>query len=118
MQFRATILPQKCYERSVMTPVFVSADVPQKEADTRCAVNIMHKCRRDRANTKSKGNGREPPSRTDPFAHQITWDFKDNIRDKEDREHFVVIIAHKAKILVEASQLGVSCSGVSRLKSE
>lgn len=74
----------------------------------------MHKCRRNRTNTKPKGNGWEPPAGSDPFAHQIAWDFKDDIRDKEDREHFVVIKAYQSKILVEASQLGISCSGVSR----
>lgn len=70
----------------------------------------MDKSRGDRTDAESQCYRWKPPSRPDPFAHEITGDLKNNIRDKEDREHGVVIIAYETKILVKAGQFSVTYS--------
>jgi hypothetical protein len=68
----------------------------------------MDECGTNGANAKPKSNGREEPSWTDDFAAYVGWNLKDDIRDVENRQDFVVVVSGQVKILFESHDLGVT----------
>jgi len=62
----------------------------------------------DGAGSKSERDGGNIPTGADPFAQDVGGDFKDDVRDVEDREKSIVIVAREAEIFLEARQLGIS----------
>jgi hypothetical protein len=80
----------------------------EKEPHARSAVDVGHECGTDRADTKAKREKGNVPPWAEPFAGHVGRDFEEDIRDIEDGENFVVVIASQAKIGLETSQLCVT----------
>ena len=73
-------------------------------------MDVVHKSGADGADTETEGDGRDVPPRADPFAGHVGRNFEDDVGDIEDGENLIVVVAFQAKILLETSQLGVTCN--------
>jgi hypothetical protein len=60
------------------------------------------------SNAKADRNGRDEPARTPPFADDVGRDLEDDVRDVEDGQDGVVIVALHAEILLETCQTSVA----------
>ena len=60
------------------------------------------------SNAKADRNGRDEPARTPPFADDVGRDLEDYVRDVEDGQDGVVIVALHAEILLETCQTSVA----------
>ena len=52
------------------------------------------------------------PAGAHPFANKVRWDFENDVRDVEDGDDGVVVIALHAEVFIETSNFGVSCEQV------
>lgn len=62
-------------------------------------------------NTKAKRSGWNKPTRTNPFAGHVRRDFEDNVRNVEDGDELVVIVALELEILFKSGEPGVANVG-------
>jgi hypothetical protein len=71
-------------------------------------VDIVYKGSAEGADAKTEGETRDEPPRPYQLACHIGRNFEDDIRDIENREHFVVVVAFEVKVLSETSELRIS----------
>lgn len=62
-------------------------------------------------NTKAERSGWNKPTRTDPFAGHVRRDLENNVRDVEDGDELVVIVARELKILFKTGKPGITNVG-------
>jgi len=72
-------------------------------------MDVMHKRRANRRNTKAQRDNRNEPSRADPFAADVGGNLEDDVADVEDRQDRVVVVASQFEVLLQASQSCVAC---------
>lgn len=62
----------------------------------------------NRANPKQQSDDGDEPAGADPLARQVGRDLKDDIRDVEDRQHGIVVVAPEIEVALEASESGIA----------
>jgi hypothetical protein len=72
-------------------------------------VNCVDERCSNRCDAEEQCRYREEPSGSHPLAAQVAGNLEDDIRDVEDRQDMVVIVAGQVKICIEPSESRVSC---------
>ena len=50
----------------------------------------------------------EEPTRSDPLTHDIGRDLEQDVRDIEDGENDIIVVAFETKVLLQAGNLGIA----------
>ena len=70
---------------------------------------VVHEGRGQRDDAEAEGDGRDEPAWPNPLAHDVGRDFEDNVRDVEDGEERIVVVALEAQVPLETGDFGISC---------
>lgn len=72
-------------------------------------MDVGHEGGADAADAEAEGYRGDVPAWADVFAGHVGGDLEEDVRDVEDGEDFVVVVAREAEVGFEAGEFGVAC---------